>query len=375
MYSENNQDIVILQDAARRFLSATFTPSSARKLFEADHIDTLPLWREQAEMGWGGITAPEDYGGSALGFVALAALQYEFGYAALPTPFLQTQVFSKAIETFGSPAQNKLFLKQVVDGEAFGFASLDEDLHPDGSQPITATKNGDDWTLNGSKPFLPWGSLLKAILVQAETGKTRHWFVVPCDARGVKLSNVKQIDRSTLLSSLELRNVELNASHIIPGDSLKLTFEIQRWSALLAAAEMAGAARRCQEMCADYVGKREQFGRLIGSFQAVRHMCADMLVAVENTECAVQFAAQAIDSASGMDPLSPFIAKYYANRICTKLWTDAIQVHGGIGFTWEYDLHVFAMRLQSLQTFYGESVSLCGYLLDSIRDEGKVFPI
>lgn len=352
-----NDDQRMLKDAARAFFDDRFPPAEARRLYDAGGPAQVPLWGDLAEMGWLGLAIQEEHGGSGLHLMEAAALQQEIGYAAFPSPYLGTLLVSMAIQQFGTHSQRERYLPKIASGRLrCAVALTDRELDVDmASLSSGATRRGEDWLLDGLKPFVPWGSHADLLLVPANGIDGPRWFLVHAQGEGVRIESASQLDVSTPLAELRLTAAPVAGSEALEPDDGGLWRKLIEWSGVLAAAEMTGAARRCLEMTVDYAGKREQFGRLIGSFQAVRHLCADMLVETENAECAVLYAAWATDAEAPDSPLASSVAKAYISNAASRIWTNAIQVHGGIGYTWEYDLQFYVKRLQALQCLYGDA--------------------
>lgn len=368
-----NDNQRMLKDAARAFFDDRFPPAEARRLYDTDCAQQVPLWNELAEMGWLGLAIEEEHGGSGLHLLEAAALQQELGYAAFPSPLLGTFLVSMAIQQFGTQRQRDRYLPKIASGRLrCAIALTDRELDVDiASLSSGATRRGEDWLLDGLKPFVAWGVQADLLLVPANGVDGPRWFLVHAQGEGVRIESVAQLDLSTPLAELRLTAAPISNADTFAPDGGRMWRKLIQWSGVLAAAEMAGAARRCLEMTVDYAGKREQFGRLIGSFQAVRHMCADMLVETENAECAVLYAAWAIDADAADSQLASSVAKAYISHAATRIWTNAIQVHGGIGYTWEYDLQFYVKRLQSLQCLYGDACFHAEAVFRAISDERK----
>lgn len=352
-----NESQRLLQDVAREFFDDCFPAAEARRLFNSDAEPEVPLWAEISELGWLGVAISEEHGGSGLGLSEAAAIQHELGYSAFPSPFLGTMLVAMAIEQFGTTSQRGNYLPRIARGELrCAVALVDRDLGLDlDAMSSAATPRGDAWLLDGLKSFVPWGSKVNLLLLAANTPEGPKFFLIKTQGEGVRIKQIMQLDRTSPLAELILTAAPIPHSDMIQADARQVWHKLVQWSATLAASEMVGASRRCLEMTVEYAGQREQFGRLIGSFQAVRHMCADMLVETENANCAVLYAAWASDADTSDSQLASSVAKTYISNAATRIWTNAIQVHGGIGYTWDYDLQFYVKRLQALQCLYGDA--------------------
>jgi alkylation response protein AidB-like acyl-CoA dehydrogenase len=207
--------------------------------------------------------------------------------------------------------------------------------------------------LTGVKQFVPWAHVADVILVPARHGAGLAVFAVDANAPGVAIKPLGGMDPGTRLAQVTLDGAAVAAEARLPSDGAA-EFLLLR-GAVGAAAEMLGAARRCLDMAVEYAKVREQFGQPIGSFQAIRHRCAEMLLEVENSHAATYYAAWALDNGAEDGPLAASVAKSYVSDAARKVCGDAIQVHGGIGFTWEYDLHLYFKRAKALEPLYGDA--------------------
>jgi alkylation response protein AidB-like acyl-CoA dehydrogenase len=350
-----SSDQQLLRGSARAFLDQHVTPAHARALWDDPRGESSALWKEMAQLGWLGLALPEDAGGSALGLVETAILQEELGRAACPSPYLPTVLAALAIADAGSPQQQKRWLPAIATGGArASVALMERDLDWGAASVQTrAEASGGGFRLSGVKQFVPWAHVADVVLVPATAGGAVALFLVDAGAPGVKVTPLTGMDPGTRMASLSLDGA------LVPGDArfgdaVAIDRIVQR-GAVAACAEMLGAARRCLDMAVEYAKVREQFGQPIGSFQAIRHKCAEMLVEVENSHAATYYAAWALDHDADDAPLAASVAKAYVNDAARKVCGEAIQVHGGIGFTWEYDLHLYFKRAKALEPMYGDA--------------------
>ena len=348
-------DKQLLKNSARGFLDEHVKPAHVRALWDDGRGESEALWKEMAQLGWLGLALPEDAGGSALGLVETAILEEELGRAACPSPYLPTVLAAMAIDRFGSAAQKSRWLPAVAGGGARATVALMErELDwGAGSVQTRAEERGGKTVLTGVKQFVPWAHVADVILVPAVAGASIAVYTVDASAPGVTVTPLSSMDPGLRLSTVTLDGATVAGEARLPSAGV-LEFLLER-GAVAAAAEMLGAARRCLDMAVDYAKVREQFGQPIGSFQAIRHKCAEMLLDVENSHAAVYYAAWSLEHGAADGALSASVAKAYVSEAARKVCGDAIQVHGGIGFTWEYDLHLYFKRAKALEPMFGDA--------------------
>jgi alkylation response protein AidB-like acyl-CoA dehydrogenase len=302
-FNDEQQEI---KSTAREFLASRFKPEKVRELAESGSYDD-GLWAEICELGWPGIAIDEEHGGQGLGMVELAMLCEEIGYACAPVPFLSNAIGGLILEGAGSDEQRRRWLGGIASGE--------------GRAGVAATTE---------EPSLVLDAEGSAVLVLDE-------------GDGAKL--VETGDAT--IESLDLIDATRRYSHVkadggepLPGD---VEAAIDR-SLVAVAAELTGVAQRAMEMAVDYAKEREQFGRAIGSYQAVSHQCARMLYDTEEARSLTLYAAWTADAEPESLPLAASMAKARASDAAWRVTAAALQVHGGIGFTWEHDLQFWLKR-------------------------------
>ncbi len=352
-------DQQLLRQAARGFLEQRCPAAAVRALWDDPRGESETLWKDMAQLGWLGLALPEAVGGSGLGMVETAILLEEMGRAACPSPYLPTVLAAWAIAEAGDPAQRRRWLPALAAGEARATVAL-LDGHLDWDPASIATRaepTAGGFALSGAKACVPWAHVADLVLVPARAPRGLTLFLVEASSPGLSPGPLTALDRGTRWVSLALEGVPVAAGAVLgpPGGAGPLVAGLLQRGAVGAAAEMLGAARRCLEMAVDYARVREQFGQPIGSFQAVRHRCAEMLVEVENAHAAVYYAAWALDARAPDAALAASVAKAYVSEAARKVCGDALQVHGGIGFTWEYDLHLHFKRAKALEAMYGDA--------------------
>jgi alkylation response protein AidB-like acyl-CoA dehydrogenase len=355
-----SDDQILLRNSVRAALDEQCKPEHVRAMFDDPKGYSAELWGEMAKLGWLGLPFPEEQGGAGLGLVELALVMEEMGRAAYPGPFFATVVLGGlGIMVGGSPAQRDKWLSAIAAGTACATtALLEEHLDWDpASITATAAKSGSGWTLSGLKRFVPWAHAADVVLVPARSPEGLSLFLVDPKASGVTLKPMVGIDLVSRWSEMQLDKVAVGADALLgqAGTAAPLLESLLRRAAVMSSAEMLGAARRCLDMSVEYAKVREQFGQPIGSFQAIRHRCAEMLLEVENAHAAVYYAAWALTAGAEDAAIASSICKAYVSEAARKVCGDAIQVHGGIGFTWEYDLHLYMKRAKALEPLYGDA--------------------
>jgi len=357
-------DQQLLRQSVRAFLEEKVSTKVVRQLVDDPLGYSEPLWSELATLGWLGLLFPEQYGGSGLGMVELALVLEEMGRAAFPSPYFPSVVLAgSALNFAGNPAQKEKLLTGIAAGRVKAtLAFLDGSLNwGPGGISMKAERRGSGFVLRGVKRFVPWAHVSDVILVAARTsGGTGSegisLFLVDRTTPGVSVAPVKGIDLTTRWAEVFFAEAEVPTDALVGPQGRAwpaLETTLQR-AAVGAAAEMLGAARRCLEMSTEYAKVREQFGQPIGSFQAIKHKCAEMLLEVENTHSAVYYAAWALDANAPDAAVAASVAKSYVGDAARRVCGEAIQVHGGIGFTWEYDLHLYFKRAKALEPLYGD---------------------
>ena len=354
-----SDDQQLLKNAARAFLDERCTSPIVRALWDDPRGESEAMWKDMAQLGWLGLSLPEAYGGSGLGVVETAILLDEMGRAAYPGPYLPTVLAAHAIAAAGTKEQKARWLPGIATGGARATcAFVDADLSCDPAATATrAEKAGAGWRLHGAKQFVAWAHVADVLVLPARAPEGLTLFLVEPAAAGLALKPVTAIDLGTRWAAITLDNVGVGPDAVLgaPGNGERLLTELLRRAAVAASAEMLGAARRCLDMSVGYAKVREQFGQPIGSFQAIRHKCAEMLLEVENSHAAVYYAAWALDAAAPDAALAASVAKSYVSEAARRVCGEALQVHGGIGFTWEYDLHLYQKRAKALEPLYGDA--------------------
>jgi alkylation response protein AidB-like acyl-CoA dehydrogenase len=353
MYFDLTDEQQAIRSTAKDFLAARYKSERIRALADSDAGFEQSDWDEMAELGWTGLALPEEWGGQGLGIVDLAVLFEELGYALAPSPLLSTTTTGLALALCGSDDQRERFLAPLAAGELRGAPALWDAGSPatPGDFTMEGSGDGDDLVLDGEKVLVSDAAAADFFIVATADGR-RH--LVEAGAAGVTVVPEPSIDLTRRLSSVRFEGVRVAAGDTMPAEAAEYYPVFFRLCVALAA-ESTGIAQRTMEMAVEYAKDRKQFDRPIGSYQAVSHRCAQMLLETENSRSAVYGAAWAADSEPESLPLAASIAKANASDAGWRVPDASIQVHGGIGFTWEHDLHFFLKRGKANAAMFGDS--------------------
>jgi alkylation response protein AidB-like acyl-CoA dehydrogenase len=335
----------ILRDSARRFFAGECPMNEVRRLMETETAYDAALWRKLADQGYTGILFPEEYGGVGLGKVELILLMEEAGRALLPGPFFSTVVLSGSlIDAIASAEQKKKYLAPICRGEARSTVAILEAAASWNPQDIQITAvNGK---LSGEKLFVPDAAAADWILVLARNGV----FLVDAKSPSVKISPMFSMDLTRKLYAVQFHGTPTEKLGDLAGFSAAIDV-----ATTAAVAEMVGGMQRTLDMAVEYAKTRKQFGKIIGSFQAVQHQCADMYLETESSRSAAYYAAWALEENAPDASAAVSIAKIYASDASRTVGNRGIQIHGGMGFTWENDLHLYYRRAKALETAFGDA--------------------
>ena len=340
-----NESQELLRESARSFFAGECPMSEVRRLMATDCAYDDSLWRKLTAQGYTGIIFPEEYNGVGLGKVELILLMEEAGRALLPGPFFSTVVLSgSVIDAVATTEQKKKYLAPICRGEARStVAVLEADASWDLEQIQMAAVNR---TLSGEKLFVPDAAVADWILVLARNGV----FLVDKKSPGVTISPMFSMDLTRKLYAVQFDNATAEKLGDLAGS--KTAIEIAT-TALVA--EMVGGMQRTLDMTVEYAKTRKQFGKTIGSFQAVQHQCADMYLETESSRSAAYYAAWALEENVPDASAAVSIAKIYASDASRTVGNRGIQIHGGMGFTWENDLHLYYRRAKASEIGFGDA--------------------
>jgi alkylation response protein AidB-like acyl-CoA dehydrogenase len=349
------------RSVVRRFLEDKSPSSAVRRLMETDAGCDAEVWRDlSGNLGLTALHVPEAYGGQGFGISELAIAVEEMGRALLCAPyFASTVLATTVILNAGSDAQKRALLPDLAAGRAIAaFAFTEENGRWDtGGVATTATRMGEKYRLDGVKSFVVDGHTANMIVVLArrpgsEEADGLSLFTVRGDAAGLQRRRLETMDQTRKLARLSFAAVEaeLLGAEGAARDPLQATLDI---AAICLANEMVGGAERLRESAVEYAKLRVQFGRAIGSFQSLQHKAADMLLDVELAKSAAYYAAAAADEGDEELPALASLAKAAASEAYMQTAVHAVQIHGGIGFTWDNDTHLWFKRAKSSEVFLG----------------------
>lgn len=346
--SEEHEELRL---SARRWLESRCPPSLPRSLLDAPSSGLPPFWDELAAQGWLGLHVPEEHGGQGFGLPELAVVLEEMGRSMAPGPFLPTVMVSAVVAATGTDEQRKSLLPALADGTATASVSL-------GPGTLAAERQGEDLLLEGTLRPVLGGAARQLVLLQAlpperaEHGESSApvWCLV--DAAEMEVEDLPSLDATRLVAAVTARGVRVAPERQLVGAG---SSEIRDLAAVLVASECCGILGWCLETASAYAKVREQFGRPIGQFQAVKHRLADMLVSYERAAAVTWDAAQVASSSPGELPLSAAAAAATALDGSVEAAKGCVQILGGVGFTWEHDAHMYLKRSVSLRQVLGGS--------------------
>ncbi|OLC93056.1 MAG: hypothetical protein AUJ05_07655, partial [Candidatus Rokubacteria bacterium 13_1_40CM_3_69_38] len=327
---------------------------------------TDEFWTKLAEQGWLGLIYPEEDGGSGLGFVDLTVLMEEMGRSVMPGPFFSTVLLGGlTVLEAGSPAQKKEWLPRIAAGEAKAALAWTEPNARWDAAGVTATARGSKggFVLSGTKLFVLDAHTADVVVVVARTAEGTSpedgvgLFLVPKGATGMTVKLLPTMDATRKLCEVSLKDVAVGADAVLGakgGGWPPLARVIERATVALCA-EMCGGAQKVLDLTSEYAKIRVAFGKPIGTYQGVKHKAADMLVGVENAKSLTYYAAWAVDENVPEAPLAVSMAKAYTSDAYREVSGTGIQLHGGIGFTWEHDLHLYFKRAKSSEFTFGDA--------------------
>jgi len=356
----------LLRDTARKFLDGECPTKFVRQMMATEAAVTGEFWQKLAEQGWLGITYDEADGGSGLGLVDLVVLMEEIGRAVMPGPFPATVLLGgAAIAAAGSPATRQEWLPRIAAGEAKATLAASEPNARWDAAGITlaARETRGGFTLSGTKLFVPDAHLADVLVVAARSrdGSTMEdgisLFLVPKGTPGVVVRLLPSVDETRKLCEVGFDNVALPATALLGElhQGWPAVARVIDRAAVALSAEICGAAQRVLDMTVDYAKLRTAFGKPIGSYQGVKHKCADMLIEIENAKSLTYYAAWAVDEDEPDAAMAVSMAKAAASDAGRKVCAAGIQLHGGIGMTWEHDLQLYLKRAKASEIAFGDA--------------------
>ncbi|HTM49160.1 MAG TPA: acyl-CoA dehydrogenase family protein [Bryobacteraceae bacterium] len=338
----------VLKNSAREFFPAECPIAEVRRLMETDTACDPALWKKIAGQGWCGILFPEEYDGLGLGMVELAAAMEEMGRALVPGPFLSGILAGAVLDAAAAPELKARYLAPLCRGELKSTLALLEET-PDWDPAAVKMK-----ALDGRKLFVPDAAVADFLIVAARTGPALALFAVDPKAPGVAISPMPAMDATRKQYAVTFSGVEgeLLASGPAAESALERALDI---ATVALVAEMTGGMQKVLDITVEYAKTRKQFGKPIGQYQAVQMHCADMLVLTESSRSAAYYAAYAVQNKLAEARAAVSIAKAYASDAYREVGNKGIQCHGGMGFTWENDLHLYYRRAKASELAFGDA--------------------
>ncbi|HEY5265940.1 MAG TPA: acyl-CoA dehydrogenase family protein [Acidimicrobiales bacterium] len=353
-FSEEQEE---LRKMVRRFLEEKSPESEVRRLMASAEGYDPAVWAQMAnELALQGLGIPEEFGGQGYGPVELYVVFEEMGAALFCSPYFSTVALAaNALLFVGSDVDKATYLPGIASGETIATVALTDDAGgwDLSTTSTTATGSGEDFVLDGVRSYVTDGSTASLILVPAMSAKGLSLFAVAGDAKGLTRESLSTMDQTRKQSRLEFKSTPATLVGEEGGALAGLKATLQVAAAALAA-EQVGGAQRVLDASVEYAKNRVQFGRPIGSFQAIKHKCADMLLDVESAKSAAYYAAWSAQERNDELPIAASLAKSFCSEAYFHCAAENIQIHGGIGFTWEHPAHLYFKRAKSSELFLGD---------------------
>ncbi|BBX00949.1 acyl-CoA dehydrogenase [Mycolicibacterium moriokaense] len=345
-----------LRRTVRAFLERRSAESDVRRVIETDPGYDVDVWRQMAELGLQGLAVPEEFGGGGFGYQELSVVVEEAGRALLPGPFFGSVVMAGSVLLCSDDDDAKSrYLPSIASGEAVAALALTEESGRWDVDDIktTARRTESGWTINGTKTFVVDGHIADLVLVVALTDKGISLFAVD-GTDGLSRRTLSTLDPTRRQARVEFSDTPAELIGVEGQATPALSHALDIAAAGLAV-EQVGGAQRCLELAVEYAKTRKQFGKPIGSFQAIRHKCADLMLEIECARGVAQYAVQAAATGADELPAAASLAKAYCSETYARAAAANIQIHGGIGFTWEHPAHMYFKRAKSSGLLLGDA--------------------
>jgi alkylation response protein AidB-like acyl-CoA dehydrogenase len=362
----------ILRSEIRKFLDANVSLEEVRRIVESPEGYSAKLWEEVAQLGWLGLLVPEALGGAGLGWVDLTVVLEECGRTLFPSPLLACNLAVLALRENGTAAQQQRWLPGIADGSRiFSLALLEANdvLGPEGVRTRGQRESGD-WVLHGEKLFVPDATAASHIITAFRSGEGPEnvsLAVIDRAADGVAVADMPCLDATKRSGRLGLDGVRVPADRVLaasPNGGWQAVARLLDHAAAAVTAETIGAAEGAHALIVQYAKQRLQFGSLIGRYQGVKHPLAEMYLDIESFKSLLYYAAWCLDESPEEAPLYVSMAKAYASDAFTRIGIDGIELHGALGYTWEYDAQLYLKRSKWVKSAFGGS----DYHYDRIAD-------
>ena len=349
----------LLKDSAREFLSRHCKSKRVRELMNTETANDDELWQAMADQGWTSLVIPEEYGGLGAGLLDLAVVCEEMGRACLPGPFQATLFSTALIDRAASPKQKAEYLDAIASGSLKAtVAQLEETADWDlNSISLKAVRDNGQLLVSGRKLFVPDAASADLLICIATNGESPVILPVHKGAEGVQTKLMPSMDATRKIYEVEFNKVTVNGADVFgaDGNAFGALMQAAQVATVALCAEMVGGMQWILDTTVEYAKTRQQFGRPIGSFQAVQHQCADMLLMTESARSATYYAAWAVTEGVPTAGTAVSIAKAYCSDAFREVGNRGVQVHGGIGFTWEHDLQLYYKRSKASETMFGDA--------------------
>jgi alkylation response protein AidB-like acyl-CoA dehydrogenase len=357
----------MIRSQAAEFLKNEYPIALVRELMENEHGYNHDLWGKMTAMGWSGLIFPEEYGGSGLTFVELTVLLEEMGRALVPGTFFSAVLLAGlTLLEAASEEQKQCWLTSLAEGGLKATLALTE---PNGSwkaagvSTVTAEHGDGEYIISGTKLFVPEAHVSDLIICAARTSSSAvpeegiSLFAIDRDSNGLNITLLQTMDQTRRVYEVSFERVRVPANRVLGGlgSAWPVIERVINRATIGICAEMVGGAQKMLDMCVAYAKQRIQFGRPIGGFQAIQHKCADMLLLIESARSAVYAAAWAASKDEPDTALLASVAKAYTSDAYRFVTGEGIQIHGGMGFTWEHDAHLYFKRAKADEFNFGDA--------------------
>ena len=370
MNFEFSSDQMLLKDQARKFLEGEESLKKAREVLEGNQTHIKELWKLVIEMGWTATTIPEEFDGLGLGYLELCVIAEELGRSLAPTPFSSSvYLATEALLKHGSKEQQQKYLPKLASGKIVGTLAHTETTTAPSQENLLCEFNNDQ--LNGTKIVVPDGDIASFAIVSAKEGNRVVLCLVELSQGGININNQNTLDPSRSHASIGFKNAkaELLGSNENGWTALQ---EVLDRAAVLFAFEQLGGAEACMNMAKEYAMGRFAFGRPIASFQAIKHKIADMYISVELARSNCYFGAWALSTNAPELPTAAATARVSASKAFYECSKENIQTHGGMGFTWEFDCHLYYRRCRQLAANIGSQAVWKNKLINSLERANQI---
>jgi alkylation response protein AidB-like acyl-CoA dehydrogenase len=356
------EEQLLLQAEVRKFLDQNASLEEVRKIVETDEGFDRRLWARMAELGWVGLTMPEEHGGVGLDLVTLLVVLEETGRTLFPSPLVSTVIASQAIQRFGTEAQQKTWLPGLADGSKIGSFALIEasdDLSHAGVE-LGGESDSNEILLTGVKTLVPDGAVADVHVVAFRSGSAPDALslaLVEAGAEGLTTTLRSTMDLTKRAARLEFADVRISREDVLGkegGAGTAIDWLVDLGAAFVTA-ESVGAADQALAITTQFAKERMQFGEVIGRFQGVKHPLAEMYVDIESIRSLVYYAIWALAEGDPGAPLAVARAKALASEVIPGIGINGVQLHGGVGYTWEYDIQLYLKRGKWMRPLYGDT--------------------